>query len=144
MGQLPNNSPATGRPQIGKLQGGVLVVDDDASVREVTRMGLEAMGCKVFATGDGAEGVEMYRSHKDEIDVAIIDVEMPGMSGHEVFHALESINPAIKAVMTSGYGEEDMMDKFPGSKPVGFLGKPYRIHELHTVMRSVLESTGNS
>lgn len=130
------------RPKIGKLQGGVLVIDDDDSVREVTRMGLESMGCHVFATDHGAEGIELYRRHRDEIDAVIVDVQMPVMSGTQVFRELVGINPDVKVVMTSGYTEENTMEQFSGVHPASFLSKPYRMTELYAVMRDVLEQTG--
>lgn len=139
----PNNAPTPGRPKAGRLAGGVLVIDDDAPVREVTRLGLESMGCHVFATDSGAEGIELYCRHRDEIDAVIVDVQMPVMSGTEVFRELVVINPDVKVVMTSGYGEENMMEKFSEAQPAGFLGKPYRMTELFAVMQGVLGQTGD-
>lgn len=126
------------RPKLGRLRGGVLVIDDEDSVREVTCMGLEALGCTLFAAADGAQGIALYRRHRDQIDAVIVDMEMPGLSGAEVFEALVCENPDVQVVITSGYGEEEMARRFSGMRPAGFLSKPHRVHVLYSMMRGIL------
>lgn len=132
----------SGRPKAGRLQGCVLVIDDEDAVREVTSMSLQALGCNVIAAASGEEGIALFQQHQDDIDAVIVDMEMPVLTGEEVFDALLAIDPNVKVVVMSGYSEEAMMDRFSSQKPSAFLPKPHRIFELHAVMKNFLAPAG--
>lgn len=109
--------------------GVVLVVDDDALVRDVVRRGLEAAGFKVIACSDGASAVDTFRTSENEIDIVLLDLTMPGMDGHETFRELRRLNDGIPVVIMSGHSEKNLNDEF-GVRQFGFLQKPFRLDDL--------------
>lgn len=108
----------------------VLVIDDEADVREVVQDMLTARGFRVLEAADGSQGVEQFRRHADEIDVVVLDMAMPGKSGAEVFHELIAIRPDARVIVSSGYSEQSMSARFPGTRPRAFVGKPFTLDAL--------------
>ncbi len=123
------------------LNGGcetVLVVDDEALVRDVTKEMLESLGYRVLAAGDGEGALSLYRAEGGRIDLVILDMIMPGMGGGEVYDALRSLNPGVRVILSSGYSLDgqarDIMER--GIRE--FLQKPFRLEDLTRKIRSVL------
>jgi CheY-like chemotaxis protein len=107
----------------------VLVVDDDETVRSVTRRMLEHAGYTVLQAADGVEALEIYGANPG-IDVVLLDMTMPHMDGEETFRELRRISGDVKVVLTSGYNEQDATERFAGKGLAGFIQKPYRPAEL--------------
>ena len=116
----------------------VLLVDDDEAVRTVAAMMLEEQGLEVIMAADGAEGVERFRSHAEEIRVVILDLTMPGLSGEEAFREIRRIRPDVPVILTSGYNENDVTTRFAGKGVAGFIQKPFRTAELMEVLAKAL------
>ncbi|MBI2880217.1 MAG: response regulator [Candidatus Tectomicrobia bacterium] len=117
-----------GRPRIARgLQGRgtILVVDDEDSVRTVSRMMLEKCGFTVLTARDGKEGVDLFREYSDNIAAVILDLTMPQMDGEEAFHEIRRIRPDARVMLSSGYPEEDASYRFAGKGLAGFIQKPY-------------------
>ena len=116
----------------------ILLIDDEKMVMEVNKELLESMGYKVYAAGSGQEGIAVYMEKRDKIDLIILDMIMPGISGGETFDRLRKINPNIKVLLSSGYslnGEaKEIMDR--GCN--GFLQKPFKLEELSGKVREML------
>ncbi len=117
----------------------VLLVDDEKIVLEVSKELLESMGYRVYAVGSGQEAIALFRGKRNEIDLVILDMIMPGISGGETFDRLREINPEIKVLLSSGYslnGEaQTIMDR--GCK--GFIQKPFQIEKLSRKVREMLD-----
>jgi CheY-like chemotaxis protein len=107
-----------------------MVVDDEASVREVTRRMLEDFGYRVLLASDGAESVTLYARHSAEIAVVVMDVLMPVMNGASAIEVLLKMNPAIRIVAVSGAaaGPEALPKTCAGA--IRFLPKPYSVATL--------------
>jgi CheY-like chemotaxis protein len=118
--------------------GTILVVDDEQSVRETSRVMLEAFGFSVIAVADGAAAMVAYQQSRDNIRAVLLDMTMPVLNGEETFIALERINPEIKVVLCSGYTEQDTTARFAGRGLAGFLQKPFSAGDLMALMRRVL------
>ncbi len=116
----------------------ILVVDDEESVRAVSKLLLEKAGANVITANDGHDGVEILRGNPGGIDAVLLDMTMPRMSGQEVFVEMRKIKPDIRIVLTSGYTEQEVTDKFEGKRLAGFIQKPYRPGELVKKMVEVL------
>jgi two-component system cell cycle sensor histidine kinase/response regulator CckA len=116
----------------------VLLVDDDPMIRYVTQALLEhQLGCETITAADGSEAVEIFRARKNEISLVLLDVSMPGINGWETLKALRALRSDVPVVLTSGYGEAQMtQENFP-EQPQAFLGKPYTIAELKSVIVGV-------
>jgi two-component system cell cycle sensor histidine kinase/response regulator CckA len=116
----------------------ILLVDDEKMVLDVSRKMLEILGYKVYAVGSGQEAVAVYMEKKQEIDLVLLDMIMPGISGGQTFDRIREINPEIKVLLSSGYsinGEaKGIMDR--GCE--GFIQKPFQLEKLSRKIREVL------
>ena len=108
----------------------VLVIDDEATIREAVSDILEIANIRVLSAADGREGVELFRSCRSEIGVVILDMQMPGMNGEETFQVLRHIDPNVKIIFSSGYDESRTVQLLGKEVPVTFLQKPYNMHVL--------------
>src|SRR5262249_43755867 len=80
----------------------ILVVDDEAAVRDISRLTLESHNYRVATATDGAQALGFYAEHKDAVQVVVLDMMMPVMDGDAAVRALESLNPKIKIIAASG------------------------------------------
>jgi CheY-like chemotaxis protein len=117
----------------------ILLVDDEQMVLEVTRELLESMGYKIYAAGNGQEALAIYMAKKNEIDLVILDMIMPGISGGEAFDHLRKINPGIKVLLSSGYSITGEAKSIMDRGCSGFLQKPFRMEELSHRVREMLD-----
>ncbi len=114
----------------------VLVVDDEESIREMASMMLTDLGIsEVLTASDGREALEIYRRERERIDLVLLDLTMPHMDGEETFRQLRLINPAVKVILSSGYSEQSVQDRFAGKGLCGFLQKPYIPDTLQRVVQ---------
>ncbi len=117
----------------------ILLVEDERTVAEVTRELLISLGYRVYVAGSGQEAVATYMVKKGEIDLVILDMIMPGLSGGETFDLLREINPELRIILSSGYSingqAQDIMDR--GCD--GFLQKPFYLEQLSGKIRGVLD-----
>jgi PAS domain S-box-containing protein len=118
----------------------VVVVDDDAVLRDMLRRILESLGYAVQTFESGAAVIDWFSRHADEADLVILDVLMPDMSGLEVHEELALRRPDIRVLFCSGYtrGQDDEILSLPGVK--GFLEKPFTLGSLSAMVRRALES----
>jgi PAS domain S-box-containing protein len=117
----------------------ILVVDDEAPVRLVTKRMLEAFGYRVVVAGNGAEAVALYAGRKDEIAAVITDMMMPVMDGPATIRALRNLHPAVRIIAASGIHGRGTDANGRASAPVRhFLAKPYTASTLLTVLKQVL------
>jgi CheY-like chemotaxis protein len=107
----------------------VLVVDDDETVRSVTRRILETAGISVLLAEDGAGGIAEYSANPG-IDLVLLDMTMPRMDGDETFRELQRLDASVRVLLISGYNEQDATEHFAGKGLAGFVQKPYRLSEL--------------
>jgi PAS domain S-box-containing protein len=108
----------------------ILVVDDEASIREMTRSALEAFGYRVLAAGDGAEAVNLYAQHSDEVQLVLTDMMMPVMDGLAMIRALQRINPRVAVIGSSGLAESGKADEARQLGVERILSKPYNAETL--------------
>ncbi|MBD3167260.1 PAS domain S-box protein, partial [bacterium] len=117
--------------------GTVLLVDDDEAVRIVGSRMLRKLGYEVLTARDGREAVDLYRSGKNRISCVLLDLTMPVMDGEEAFNALRGIDPEVSVVLSSGFNEQEIHNRFAGRKVAGFVQKPYKMKALENVLQSV-------
>lgn len=108
----------------------ILLVDDEESLLTVGSALLEAIGFSVVTASNGSEALELYRLQKGRIDLVMMDLVMPGMSGVEAYRELRKIDSAIPIIVCSGYGVESVEDVITGDERACFLHKPYNPAEL--------------
>jgi PAS domain S-box-containing protein len=117
----------------------ILVVDDEAPVRLITRRMLEAFGYRVAIAADGAQALAVYLERKEEIAVVITDMMMPVMDGPTMIRTLRTMNPAIRIIAASGLPQPAGNGQDGADSPVRhFLPKPYTADALLSVLKQVL------
>jgi two-component system, cell cycle sensor histidine kinase and response regulator CckA len=117
----------------------ILLVDDEEVITDVSKEILETLGYRVMVAASGKEAVDIYKEKKNNIDLVIMDMIMPQMSGGEAFDILRDINPEIKVILSSGYSLKGQANKIMERGCRAFLQKPFSIKELSKKVRSVLD-----
>lgn len=117
----------------------LMVVDDEASIREISRTALEAYRYQVLTANDGIEAIALQAQHKDEIKLAIVDMMMPSMDGATAIRVLRKINPHIKIIAVSGLLPKSQLQPNCASEIDIFLSKPYTVQELVSAVHKTLD-----
>jgi DNA-binding NtrC family response regulator len=121
----------------------ILVVDDEEMINDITRDILARYGYRVLTATGGEEAVEIYRQHKEEISVVVLDIVMPDVGGREVFRRIREIDPAAQVIIASGYNQERDANDLLMEGAVRFVQKPYRIASLVGMVGEVIEKGRN-
>ncbi|MBL8178067.1 MAG: response regulator [Bryobacterales bacterium] len=124
-------------PERGK--GSVLVVDDEEFVRQVAARMLKTLGYHATCLGSATEAVEYYKRRARDIDVVIVDLVMPGLSGKAVFEQLRLQNPRVRVIITSGYSQDPGVDALIDAGAKAFLQKPYRLAQLSETLAGAMK-----
>ncbi len=119
----------------------ILVVDDEASVRQITEQTLEAFGYRVVLAGDGAEAVAVYASRGAEIAVVLTDMMMPVMDGPATIQVLRRMNPKLPIIAASGLSANGHVANAASLGVKHFLPKPYTAETLLKVLKQILSGS---
>jgi two-component system cell cycle sensor histidine kinase/response regulator CckA len=119
----------------------VLLVEDEASVRQLVRETLEAGGYKLLEAEDGEAALRVSSRHDGPIDILITDVVMPGISGQELSRRLCIADPKLKVLYLSGYTEDSIIREGALEAGTAFLQKPFTLQSLSRKVREVLRNT---
>jgi len=143
-------SPANGKPETSEtdhrpVPGGnetILVVEDELQLRALIKQSLTRLGYHVLEVEYGSKALDVWRRHKNEINLIITDMVMPGgMSGKELGEQLLRERPDLKIIYTSGYSPDLFAKDFDIREGDNFLTKPFQVHKLAETVRSRLDST---
>jgi CheY-like chemotaxis protein len=119
-------------------------VDDDPDVRTLLQVLLQEDGYAVWLTSDGYQAVKAYRGNRQDIDLVLMDVRMPGMDGPQTLAALQQFDPQLRCCFMTGdlgrYTERELLDR--GAKCI--LYKPFRLGELGHVLQTIMAPHGPS
>jgi PAS domain S-box-containing protein len=118
----------------------ILVVDDEDSIREITKTSLETYGYKVLTASDGIEAIALYTQHKENISVVLIDMMMPSLDGPTTIGVLQKINPQVRIIGVSGLVLNPKTIEHFGNNVKTFLPKPYTSDELLRNLQLVLST----
>jgi DNA-binding NtrC family response regulator len=117
----------------------ILLVDDEASILNITKQTLETFGYRVLLAPNGAEAVSVYVENRDQIDVVLTDMMMPLMDGPSLIRSLRRLNPTVKVIGASGMAAKGMVVESVQEGVKHFLPKPYTADTLLNMLRSVLD-----
>lgn len=117
----------------------ILVVDDEQSIREITRGTLETFGYTVLMASDGTEALALYADKKNEIAVVLTDMVMPFMDGPATIRALQRMNPKVRIIAASGLGAGQRAGEGALEGVSVFLNKPYTAEKLLKTLAQVLK-----
>ncbi|SHI99558.1 His Kinase A (phospho-acceptor) domain-containing protein [Malonomonas rubra DSM 5091] len=123
--------------------GRILLMDDEAAIRDVLKALLKELGYEVECSGDGCEAIDLYQKRKTEskpFDLVILDITVPGgMGGEEAVEELRRLDPQVKAIVSSGYSTDPIMANYKDYGFTDVLRKPYQLAELSQVIADVLK-----
>jgi two-component system, cell cycle sensor histidine kinase and response regulator CckA len=136
LGRQPS-APPPHPPAPGAYSGTVLLVEDEDVVRLLLEKLLAGLGLRSVSAPTGELAVELFALRQREIDFAILDLTLPGISGVETLARLRGIRSGLKAVLTSGYAEETINGYQTESGFIGFIQKPCDIATFRRVIASV-------
>lgn len=128
-------------------RGLILVVDDEAMIRETAKGILESLGYHVMTASDGKEGVDIVKNQGDAIDLVILDMIMPVMGGRETFTEMKRLKPHLKIAVWSGFTRDSAVEEMKAMGLDGFIRKPYNRYDLSCMVATILNpgsiSTGS-
>jgi two-component system OmpR family response regulator len=116
----------------------VLVVDDDDGMRKLLEVALSRHGFRVRVTADGHEAVQLYETHKDDIDAVILDVRMPVCDGPKTLANLQRVNPLVRAVFVTGFPGDYNVEDLLAFGAAGVFKKPFSLMELVEFLRKLI------
>jgi DNA-binding response OmpR family regulator len=126
------------KPVLGGTET-ILVVEDDPGVRSMVADVLTSNGYRVITASDGKEAVETFREHQEEIDLVILDVVLPEMSGRAVFERIRTMDADVPVVFSTGYAAETIDAAFLADNGLRLIRKPYAPHDLRSAVRETLD-----
>ncbi len=131
----PAAPPARGGKEI------ILLVEDEAPVRQLAKKLLERQGYRVFEAGSGREGLAVWEQHQHEIDLLLTDMIMPGgWTGRELAERIRTQKPEIKIIYSTGYSPELFSQDMLLKEGLNFLAKPYLPNHLIETVRRCLDN----
>ncbi len=122
-------------------QGTVLVVEDDEAMVYLLRKLLPQSGYQILTATDGAQAIDLYLDHKEEIDVVLLDLGLPKVTGLEVIHKLKELNPGVKILVATGYLEPELKSEIFRAGVKDCINKPYLVHDVLERLGSLIESS---
>jgi CheY-like chemotaxis protein len=116
--------------QGGIACGTILIVEDEEELRRAVSKMLRKLKFSVIEAGDGPTGVDLFRTNQKEIDVVLLDLTLPGMTGGEVLREVRRMRTSVEVVITTAYSKDSAMTAIDKQQPWLFIRKPYRLSEL--------------
>ncbi len=117
----------------------ILLVDDEEFIRTIAKEILESKGYQMMEASHGQEALDIYRARGTEIDLVILDMAMPVMSGRDAFAKLREQDMNVKVILATGYSKETDLKDLMNLGIKGFIEKPYRVDDLAAMIRRVLD-----
>jgi len=117
----------------------ILLAEDHDGLRQSAQEMMEALGYRILLAANGMEAVRLFRENSDKVDLVILDVVMPGLSGPDAYSKMTSIRPDLRVVFTTGYTSEVMHLTSLIDRGAGFLQKPYGQRSIGLKIRDILD-----
>ena len=132
--------PARPKRELNKSSGAgmnVLVVDDEPMVLETVKELLESRDYKVVSATSGRKALVLFEALKDDLDVVLLDMQMPEMSGRELYRVLRERKPELPIIFVSGYKADLEIEELTRDEATRFLSKPYPFDDLHDLLQGL-------
>jgi len=114
------------------------LIDDEEIILDVWESFLEALGYDVLIAKDGNEGVKIYKKYQEKIDMVILDMIMPDMTGSDTYDSLKEINNDIKVLLSTGYILNGEANEILERGCNGFIEKPSNIEQFSQKISEIL------
>lgn len=128
-----------GKSKAVKGHGTILLVDDESLILEVGANMLKALGYTVLTADSGRKALKVFDAYKEQIDMVILDMIMPDISGSRAFDQIRKINPGIAVLLSSGYSIDGKATEIMNRGCNGFIQKPYTIETLSEKIKEIME-----
>ncbi|RKY83703.1 hypothetical protein DRQ09_09675, partial [candidate division KSB1 bacterium] len=125
--------------KIFRGSGTILLIDDEEDVRNVAVKQLESLGYKVITASDGIKAIDIYARNRNNIDLILLDMIMPGMSGIKTYLNLKKINPDVKVLIISGFSQNGRATELLEKGATGFIQKPFNLYRLSEIIYKTLK-----
>jgi len=119
--------------------GAILLVDDDESIRVMTTKMLKAIGYDVISVPDGAQALRVIKAREKNLACVLLDLNMPVMNGEETYREIRKIDRTLPVIISSGYGEQEISEKFSEQSALGVIRKPYQMATLRHKIEETLQ-----
>ena len=119
----------------------ILLVDDEEIILEVGAQMIEALGHRVLRARSGHEALHVYGEHGSGIDLVILDMIMPDLSGGKTFDRLKEMDPNVRVLLSSGYSIDGEASEILDRGCSGFIQKPFRLSDLSDALTEVMGGT---
>jgi len=120
----------------------ILIADDEKYIRDLATKMLTIAGYNVILAQNGREAITIYRERMNDISCIILDLTMPELDGVEALSEIRKLNFDVPIIISSGYCEDDIEERFINKNISGFLQKPYQINDIVDTIKKVLENQG--
>jgi PAS domain S-box-containing protein len=140
---LESEAEKVRRPGVLEANAGsetILLVEDDADLRDLSRRVLTMNGYRVLAAAHGRDAIRLAEEHSEHIDLMLTDVIMPGMTGREVAERVQAARPKMKVLYVSGYTDNIIAERGMLTPGMAFLQKPFSPTHLAAKVREVLDA----
>ena len=118
----------------------ILVADDEDLVLTLGQRILEGYGYTVLTASDGHKALNTFMEHADDIDLVVLDLSMPILSGREVMDQLQALDPKTRIIIASGYSSDNEIDELVAGGARAYIQKPYHISDLVGTVRAILDA----
>jgi two-component system cell cycle sensor histidine kinase/response regulator CckA len=143
---LPRTKVLAEHPALAERNGGsppsgtILVVEDEPAVRSALERMLIAGGYKVVSAGNGTDALKLFGARKDDIDLLITDLVMPGMGGRDLARQCSAIRDSLKVIYISGYTRDSLLSPQTFEEGTEFIEKPFRSDAILDRITQVLQA----
>lgn len=121
-------------------RGTVLIVENEQFMLGLIERVFSQHGYQVLVAADGEEAIEVYRLHKLDIDVVLLDVGLPKVNGVDVLYKMKSENPHVRVIIVSGFLEPELRTKMQQAGVEHFIDKPYMLDHVLETIQSLIET----
>ena len=115
-----------------------LIVDDEEIVLEIEEFMFQKIGFEILVAKNSAQACQLYENEKDNIDLVVLDMIMPGENGANTYKQLKKIDPNVKVIVTSGMGKDNTVEEVTKDWPNRFLPKPFKFDEFTKSVDTIL------
>lgn len=138
--QMEINSSTQTDPKASPEKSTVLLVDDEPMIIDIAKQMLEVKGYDVIVATSGEDCIRQYKTHQNRVDLVLLDLIMPEMSGGETYEQLKAIDPGVKVLVSSGFGTCGDTDELIQKGCLGFIQKPFTLKSLTEKLQEIFGS----
>jgi DNA-binding NtrC family response regulator len=118
------------------------MVEDEQDLRIPVSKMLRRKGFSVIEAPDGPTACELFRANQQNVDVVLLDLTLPGMSGHEVLAVMRELCPGVNVILTTAYCQAEALADLGAQESLGFIRKPYPMTELLLLLQAACAKPG--